>query len=45
MKGKFVLAKHGQIYEPERLSSSVLTMDINVQTSGGMYHMGNYSCV
>lgn len=27
MRGKFVLAQHCEIYEPARLSSSVLTTD------------------
>ena len=32
MRGKFVLAKHGQSYESKRLSSSTLTTDINIRT-------------
>lgn len=35
MRGKFVLAKHGQIYEPARLSSFALTTDINIRTLQG----------
>lgn len=35
MRGKFVLAKHGQIYEPARLSSAALTTDINIRTLQG----------
>ena len=35
MRGKFVLAKHGQIYEPARLSSTTLTTDINIRTLQG----------
>lgn len=43
MRGKFVLAKHGQIYEPATLSSTALTTDINIKTlQGGLYHMANW---
>lgn len=35
MRGKFVLAKHGQIYEPVRLSNAALTTDINIRTLQG----------
>lgn len=43
MRGKFVLAKHGQIYEPARLSSSALTDRYKYKDSSGrLYHMGNW---
>lgn len=32
MRGTFMLAKHGQSYEPARLASSALTTDINIRT-------------
>ena len=32
MRDEFVLAKHGQIYEPARLSTSTQTTDINIGT-------------
>lgn len=35
MRWKFVLAKHGQIYEPASLSSSALTTDINIRPLQG----------
>lgn len=35
MRDKFLLAKHGQIYEPASLSSSALTTDINIRTLQG----------
>ena len=35
MRGTFVLGKHGQIYEPARLSSFALTTDINIRTLQG----------
>ena len=51
MRGKFVLAKHGQIYEPARLSSSALTTDINIRTlqgdciTWGIGSLPTWSCV
>ena len=41
MRGKFVLAKHCQIYEAAELSSSALTTVINIKTLQGLHHMGN----
>lgn len=35
MRGKFVLAKHGQIYEPAGLSGTALTTDINIRALQG----------
>lgn len=37
-----MLAKHGQIYEPARLSNSALTTDILSVSSGRLDHMGHW---
>lgn len=42
MRGKFVLAKHGQIYEPAGLPGAALTTDINTRAlRGGCITWGN----
>lgn len=42
MRGKFVLAKHGQIYEPGGLPGAALTTDINTRAlRGGCVTWGN----
>lgn len=46
MREKFALAKHVQIYEPASLCWTALTTDINKDSSGRLYHLGNWdACV